>query len=605
VRPPPAQPKALHPAVKPAQALMDRGQYAQALTLLRPAVTRTPNDANLCMLTGACLMFTGQLEPALYQARRAIDLAPHAGINYQLSANVLAKLGRLEEALEHARRATELTPDNAMAWNTLGAVHELRHDEASAYEPLMRALAIEPTNPVIALNASKSIAQCARPEEAVRILENALRLHPRDAQLLVSYVPGLNYPSGVPVQDRVRAARHLAALVESRFGGRVLHRVADYSPTRPLRVGVLSYDMRRHACSFFMRSLLEHLPRPEFTVVGFHTSAQRDEVTGQLAALCDGFVHLKEPGPLETARAIADERIDVLFETGGFTAGSRAEAVCFLPAPVCVNYLGYPATTALAGMHERVVDAHTDPPGSEDHCTEHLTRLDPCFLCYSPGPDAPTPRPAHAGPDADPTRPIVLGSFSATTKISRDCVALWARVLREVPGTRFLLKGFMMGSPHGRASILEQFAGHGIGADRLDLVPRLKDMGHHLRAYDAMDIALDTLPYAGTTTTCEALFMGVPYVTLEGTDHVSRVGVSLLHAIGRPRWIAKDPAGFVEIVRALVADRANLAHEQRSLRERMLASPLCDGPGFGVRMGKAVRAMWQRACTRAAGGTGA
>jgi len=248
------------------------------------------------------------------------------------------------------------------------------------------------------------------------------------------------------------------------------------------------------------------------------------------------------------------------------------------------------------------VDSFTDPLGVpegelgfDERATETLVRLDPCFLCYRPPPDAPLPfrDPAFPGP--------IFGSFNATKKINRSVIALWARVLEATPGSRLLLKAFDLRDPAVPERITGRFADRGIDASRLIFLPATKGLAEHLAVYSRVDVGLDPLPYNGTTTTCEALWMGVPVVTLAGRTHAGRVGVSLLNNVGAPELVTQSEDEYVAAASRLAQDGARLAQYRATLRGMMAASPLCDAPGFAARLGDALRRMWSAHCDGAEG----
>jgi predicted O-linked N-acetylglucosamine transferase (SPINDLY family) len=249
---------------------------------------------------------------------------------------------------------------------------------------------------------------------------------------------------------------------------------------------------------------------------------------------------------------------------------------------VIVTAIGYPNTTGLPAVDWRLVDTITDPPGSEALCTERLLRLDPCFLCYSPPEHAPSP----VMPPDD--APITFGSFNSTLKIVPETTALWSRVMQAVPDARLLLKSTSMRDAAARERLLHDLAAAGIDGSRVELIAYAANRDDHLRLYNRV--------HNGTTTTCEALWMGVPVLTTLGDRHAARVSASLLTALGHPEWIATSPDMFVETARALTADRARLADLRGSLRAAMQASPLCDSASYAKRLHAALRACWRDHC---------
>jgi len=295
----------------------------------------------------------------------------------------------------------------------------------------------------------------------------------------------------------------------------------------------------------------------------------------------------------DLVRAVRADTIDIALDLSGHTHAHSLPAFHMRCAPVQATYLGYPNTTGVAAMDYRITDSAADPPGAQAFATERLLNIDPCFLCYAPPADAPSPR---REPGAAPARPFTFGSFNNAQKMNGYTIALWARVLDAVPGSRMLLKSVNFDDAQLRADIVARFSAQGIDPARVEVLPRAPTLHDHLSLYQRFDVALDTFPYAGTTTTCEALHMGVPVVTLRGRTHASRVGASLLGAIGRADLIADTSEEFVQIAAGLAAEGDRLDARRPQLRDALAASPLCDAPGFAARFDGVLRTMWKEWC---------
>jgi Tfp pilus assembly protein PilF len=632
----------LSSALTKADALLRQGDYAKAEPLIRQHLRSKPDDAQAHEWLGASLMFQRRYDQAKFSALRSLELSarsasPQALSNrYELLANIYAKLGDRELSLHNARLAVQAAPTPS-ALNVLAAMHLLREEPGLAFDPLSKAYALRSDDLSIASNYALLLGDLGHPERAIAVLLKALRTF-RDPQTFTAVIPGLHYP--VPTQPKpaqatiedplpaspddphtidplfkLRFAKQygdfVAQLAREELAGKPhLHAITDFSPSRPLRVGILSYDMRRHSCSYFLRPLCKHLRRDDLTLIGLYTSSQVDSVTDELRAGFDEWLHIPGLTIPEVAREIARARIDVLIECGGYTVNSAMQACAISPAPVQATYLGYPGTTGLHAMHYRLVDASTDPaPIADTHCTEQLIRLPQCFLCFDPGPDCPEPRsesvlgPVDAlGADGS-LRPLVFGSFSTAIKLSQATYDQWCAVLRAVPRSTMLIKASILGTQEARDHALNQFAQRGIDPARIELIARVPDQRAHLRIYDRMDIALDTYPYVGTTTICESLLMGVPYLSRYGSQHVNRVGLSLLSAVGVPELACPTIDALVAKALELDRNRPALARYQRTLRHTMLRSPVGDAKAFADRFASAVRFMWQqRASVLAASG---
>jgi predicted O-linked N-acetylglucosamine transferase (SPINDLY family) len=360
--------------------------------------------------------------------------------------------------------------------------------------------------------------------------------------------------------------------------------ITDADPDRPLRIGVLSGDLRTHSVGYFAEAFMRNMPAG-WTLVAFSTTADRgnDAMTMRFRAMCNSWVDASPLNDAALDAAIREHRIDVLVELSGHTSGGRLTALDRKPAPVIVSAIGYPNTTGHPCIDWRIVDSVTDPAGAEALCTERLARIDPCFLCYTPPADAPIPE----MPPAD--QPVTFGSFNLTSKIRDETIAVWARVLAAVPCSRLLLKSKSIADPTTLGRLQARMQAGGIDPSRIDSIAYTKTVDEHLRLYARVHVALDTMPYNGTTTTCEALWMGVPVVCVEGDRHAARVGASLLRATGCEHLLGSTADEFVDIAVKLAHDRAQLTALRSESRARLLASPLMDSRRYAERFHSALR----------------
>jgi predicted O-linked N-acetylglucosamine transferase (SPINDLY family) len=296
---------------------------------------------------------------------------------------------------------------------------------------------------------------------------------------------------------------------------------------------------------------------------------------------------------VQVDQKMREDRVDILVDLAGHTGINRLLLFARKPAPIQVTYLGYPDTTGLTTMDYRLTDAYADPPGiADDSYSEQLVRLPETFLCYRPSDAAPAVGPLPATVAGY----VTFGSFNALAKINAPLVAMWSKILDQVPNSRLILKNQGLDSAGARQTILEYFAAHRVEQDRVELIGLSAGIAEHLQLYNRVDIALDTFPYHGTTTTCEAMWMGVPVVTLAGRAHVSRVGVSLLCNIGVPELVADSQEMYVRLASELAGDLGRLSNLRSNLRQRMAQSPLMDAPRFARNIEAAYRRMWRQWC---------
>jgi protein O-GlcNAc transferase len=420
---------------------------------------------------------------------------------------------------------------------------------------------------------------------------------------IASWVPyAMNYlattTTAASLEAHTRFGRTLGNLNRAVDGGGSRPHANPPAPDRTLRIGLVSPDFRVHSVAFFIEPLLEHADRSRMHLTCYSTSPTEDAVTLRLKSLADQWrpVCAKIVGGDRGPRSVGPDR-----RIGRSRRDSRAARSCpsssHRPAPVQVTYLGYPNTTGVEAIGYRIVDSHTDPPGADAWCTERLLRLDPCFLCYKPPPHS--PEPITMLPSAA-TGHVTFGSFNTLIKLSDATVELWARVLDTVQGSRLLLKCRQLADRQTRSATIDRFVRAGVDPARLEVLPATKSLADHLALYARVDVGLDPTPYAGTTTTCEAMWMGVPVVTLAGESHASRVGVSLLTNVGLENCIARSPESFASAAAALAANHPRRgvlrSADDHGLRRRMVTSALCDGPGFAKRFEACLRTAWADWC---------
>jgi protein O-GlcNAc transferase len=366
-------------------------------------------------------------------------------------------------------------------------------------------------------------------------------------------------------------------------------------PGRRLRVGYVSADLRRNAVMVFMDPVFSNHDPAEVELFLYADVPQPDTTTARLRAGTPGWRDIAGMGDDDAAALIHEDRIDVLVDLSGHLRTGRLPVFAQRPAPVQVTYMGYPNTTGLRAIDYRLTDAVADPPGEPPYHVEELARLPRGFSCYAPPRGAPEvgPSPAlHRGH-------VTFGSKHKIEKLNPRVLALWARVLHEVPRSRMIVYRHRL--PEVMEEVSRCFAEHGVGPDRIDLRSRMPAGRHHLAIYEEIDVALDAFPWTGPTTACDALWMGAPVVTWSGDRHAARMVASILASAGLDEWIARSPDEYVAIAARLGADVPRLAEIRRGLRPLVAASALCDGPAFTRDLEAAYRAMWRRWCAARAG----
>lgn len=520
--------------------------------------------------------------------RDALRIRPaSAPVLTALTATLLA-LGRSAEAEASGRRAVTADPALPEAWTNLGVVLLERGQLTAAADACGRALAADPHCALAMYNLAQVRSEQWRAAEATTAFQRALELDPGYEPAWHAFLLNLLYDP-----EHTEATIHAAHL-------RWAERFAPAAATVPaatrtrrdrIRVGYLSPDFRNHSCAWFLRPLFAAHDRAAIEIFAYSAVDRPDHFTEWFRAQADHWRDIRNSSDEVIAGRIRDDGLDILVDLAGHTRHQPLGVFALRPAPVQVAWLGYPGTTGLGQIRFRLTDVHADPPGDADrHHSERLVRLPGGFLCYEPPADAP---PVAALP-ASRHGCITFGSFNHIAKITPEVIATWAGVVCAVPRSRLVLKGRLLRHEETRSRIATAFATAGLDPGRLRLLPWLPHAQESLALYHDVDIALDTYPYNGTTTTFEALWMGVPVVTLRDQRHAGRVGASILSHLGREQWIAADADAYVGIARRLAADLPALASERAGLRQALARSTLTDASGFARRIERAYRELLDR-----------
>jgi protein O-GlcNAc transferase len=484
--------------------------------------------------------------------------------------------GDLAASLAACQRLLAAFPASSDSWNLAGLLAAARGELSSAMRFYRQALALDPAFVEAHSNLGAALSASGRALEALGSFERALDLRPSDRAAMDNLLLAALCVPELPATEIAALHRRWGQALEAQVAPLVTpvnHHLRD---RRPLHVGYVSADFKRHAVAWFLEPILAHHDPAKVKVHAYaNLAGTGDEVTARLRRHCAVFRSLVGLADADAARMIAADGIDVLVDLGGHTAGHRLGIFAHRPAPVQITYLGYPATTGLTRIQYRLTDAVADPPGATEALhTEELVRLPAGFLAYGPPLDLNLEEPGP--PPSVAAGHVTFGSFNDASKLSERVLAVWARLLIAVPGSRLRLKNKGLADPGARQRVLDLLRAVGIEADRVELVAFKPDLASHLASYTGVDIALDTFPYNGTTTTCEALWMGVPVVTLSGHAHVGRVGTSLLSGIGLPELCADSEDRYVAIATALAADGERLRQLRSGMRERLRRAPLLD-----------------------------
>jgi predicted O-linked N-acetylglucosamine transferase (SPINDLY family) len=573
-------------------ALSRCGEPEKAEKSFRRAIKIEPAYFDAHNNLGTCLYIQRRIKESESAFRDAVAADPGQPSGYNNLANALAMLGRTDEAEATCRKALAKDPDHASTHVVFGGLLEAGGRFTEAEDAYRTALRLHDESPEAWNNLGNLLRAEARHTEAIEAFRTALELQPANAMahsnLLFSIAFEPHMTGEILLAEAKSWNQRHAAETKDNAKARAIPHPNQPDKARRLRVGYVSPDFREHAVGSFLAPLFDAHDRDQVEIFAYADVARPDRQTSWFEQRADNWRNTFGWADPRLVRQIRDDRIDVLIDVAGHTGGNRLLSFADRPAPVQASWLGYGGSTGVDAMGWRITDGRTDPDFSASHYCEKLIRLPHSLFCYKPESEAPPVGPLPL----DSADHITFGSFNNLSKIHDRAVSNWARAMSQVSGSRLVIKGRGLDDAGLRTRFLDRFAASGIAADRLDLIGYQQDKASHLSAISSVDLVLDTFPYSGATTTCEALWMGVPVVTIGGDRYVARMAAGLLGCVGLDELVAEDEDDYVNRVVALAADPDRLRHFRRALRDRVASSPLCDAGGFAAAMEQALRTMW-------------
>lgn len=572
-----------------------------------------------------------QFEAALQHCHHALSLDPrHAEAHYQLG-HVYAQLQEFSQALIHYQRVLELDPTSVKALFNLGntLAHQRNYD--LAIQHYQHALTLAPHVPAL----HKSLAQVfttqyqltqatacyhhlltldpvhndqyyqqlghlellkGHVQQALAYHRQAIQLNPNALELHSHLLNTLNYSTTHRQINIFQAVQQFNDHHLLPFSQAILPHPNLLDPQKRLKIGYLSADLYRHVVgASFLYPILAHHDHTHFHITCYYDNTPTDQIHQQLQQFADQWLPCFDYTDDQLIAQIREDRIDLLIELMGHHPRQRLRVLAHKPAPIQISYLAYSNTTGVTAIDYRLTDAYTDPfPLADSLNSETLLRLPGSYFCYQPVDPIENP-PLNSLP-ALHNGYLTLGSLNTYPKLNPLLFQVWSNILQQLPQAKLLIKAQALGDPTLKQEFLDTMNQLGIPTHRLILKPNSTTTFEHLSTYHEIDIALDTYPYNGATTTCEALWMGVPVITWVGEKHVSRMGLSLLTCLGLQSWAATSPEQYLQLVINLAHDLPALQHWRQSLRQRMQNSPLMDGAIFTARLEKLYRQVWKNRC---------
>src|SRR5271170_2447549 len=571
--------------------LRQRQQFPEAIAEYRLAIGFNPNLLDAYNHLGSALRSAGQFDQAIETYRQAIQIKPTDYEMYYSLGDGYYDAGKLAQAADAYRAALKLKPDYAEVHCQLGNVLNSMGAFDEAVLSYRMALKLKPDFAEAHCRLCNGYKDQGRLDEMIQAYHEALKSHPDSKDIYSNLAYALYF-----LPDYDAAEIHEA---QKKWNDRFAAPLKEYfqphendrDPERKLRIGFVSPDFYDHCQSFFTIPLLSHLNREQWEIYCYSNVLKPDAVTDRIRGHADAWRTITDVKDQDAAEMIRDDKIDILVDLTLHMALNRLLVFAYKPAPVQVTWLGYPGSTGLETMDYRLSDPYLDPPGTDlSVYSEQTLRLPETFWCYDPQ----TEEPPANDPSAAKNGFVTFGCLNNFAKVNARVPELWGKVMAACADSRLIL---LAPTGSARQRFLDQLKKHGIDPARVEFVDRMSRTDY-LKLHQRIDIALDPFPCNGHTTSMDAIWMGVPVVTLTGNTAISRGGRSILSNIGVPELIAETPEEYVNIATKLAGDLPRLAELRRTLRGRMEASPLMDAKRFARNIEAAYREMWRKWCAK-------
>lgn len=569
-------------------ALLALGRAKEALASYDKALALRPDLPEAWSNRGNALRFLQRHADALASHDKALALRPDYAEAHMNRGTILADLRRDDEALASYDKALACRPDYAEAYTNRGNALRAAGRLVEAAQSHERSLALKPDYPDAHANLGVVYDDMGLGTRAAEAFRRALAINPDLLGVHSNLLLSLSHQPDCSPEDYLAEAR--------RFGERAA-KMAPPAPAvapaplagRPLKVGLVSGDLQNHPVGFFLETILAHLQGSRIELTAYATQAREDDLTRRIKPFFTHWRMIAGMSDAAAARLIADDSIDVLLDLAGHTAANRLPLFAWKPAPVQASWLGYFASTGVQAVDHVLVDAVSVPPDHAGHFLESLIYLPDTRLCFSPPQEAAT-LPVAPAPAAR-TGTVTFGCFQNLGKIGDEVLQAWSRIMHACPDARLWIQNKQMDGQATQAMFMARLTDHGIAAERVTLRGPVS-RGDYLASYAQVDLLLDTFPYPGGTTTCEALWMGVPTLTLAGHSLLGRQGASMMACAGLGDWIAADVDDYVAKGVMRAGQVPQLTALRAGLRDQVQVCPLFDARLFANRLETALLAMW-------------
>lgn len=604
------------------------GNYELSIQYIRRSIQFNPDHADAYLSLGLVFRKKGQIDEAISYFKKTMILNPDSVEAYLNMGDIFKEKGLINDAISLYAKALQLNPDSAVIHAKLGKLYQVNGRLNEAIACFNKAIELDPEfihayyelavdlmgkwQLNEAINICKKILQINTTDvlayyilgnifmtqgkltEAETFFRRAMEINPDDLKSHQAFLMLMSYSPKYDAQSILSGHLQFAKRFEDPLHSMILPHNNDRTLDRKLRIGYVSPDFKKHPVAYFIEPVLMSHNGELFEIFCYSDVSNSDEITNRMQYYADQWRNIAGIPDEKVAEIIRNDRIDILVDLVGHTGGvNRILLFARKPAPIQVNWIGYPTTTGISKIDYKIVDNYTDPPEMTDRFyTEKLLRLPESFLCYLPDQDSPDVVKLPALTSGH----ITFGSFNNFVKVVPEVMMLWSRILKNVRNSQLIMKSPGFSDKAICSYIKSFFKDEGIETERIKLHQPLPSIKEHLDLYNQIDIGLDTFPYNGTTTTCEAMWMGVPVVTLAGDTPSSRVGISLLSNVGVRELISSTDNQYFEIAVNLAKNVEKLKTLRKRLRDMMIHSPLTDAKKFTINLEKLYRKMWETWC---------
>lgn len=576
-----------------AEALYRVADLGRAEELYREFLKEHPNHPRALYRLGKIALRVGVPGFALAFITRASAVSPEDPSIKRALGEALHRCGKSAEAERHLLAALEQTPNDPKIYSILSTVLSDQGKLAEAFRVLQVAREVAPHDQQVYRCRAVLNITIGQPDQALADFLKVVELAPEDPHTGAGVLFTRHYLSDDDLDGYVAEARSWGRRHADPFTRTVEPHQNDRQVNRRLRIGYISPDFQEHPVGRILQRVLSAHDPSQVEVFCYANRRNVDPVAANIVKAAHHWRSVLHMSDASAAEVIRNDKIDILIDLSGHTAANRLLVLARKPAPVQAVWLGYFDTTGMAAIDYIFADPQVCPPESDRYYVEKVIRLPSSVFCYAPPSGCPAVSPL---PSASRGR-VTFGCFNNLAKIRPEVIELWSRILRERPEAELRLKYFGFEDETVRAYFADLFAEHGVDPSRIVFLGR-SSLADHLAAYGDVDVALDPFPYSGGITTLDALWMGVPVVSLAGRRFVGRMSASILTAVGLPELVAESPDDYVAKALALADSRERLAALRSGLREQMASSPLCDGPGFARALEASYREMWRAWCDR-------